>query len=99
MRDETLDRAVAMIRGERDESISGSKALVPNSSTAPSTMLSDTNLRNEIDAAAQEVIDAVLRAMSDGVGAGGGGGGGVFTFGDGLPLLRCRKPLSLQVLR
>ena len=49
----TLDRVVAMIRGERDESISGSKALVPNSSTAPSTMLSDTNLRNEIDAAAQ----------------------------------------------
>jgi hypothetical protein len=40
-------------------------------------------------------IEAVLRATADG----GGVGGGTFSFGAGLPQLRCRRPLSLQVLR
>lgn len=43
-----------------------------------------------MDAGAQDVIDAVLRAAAD---------GGAVTFGEGLPSLRCRRPLSLQVLR
>ena len=41
----------------------------------------------------------MLRAAADGGGVVGGGGGGVYSFGEGLPQLRCRRPLSLQVLR
>ena len=96
-REEILDVAAATIVGKRENDVrggAGNRALKPNAATQPSTLLSDTNLRVDIDAGAQEVIDAVIRATSD-----GGGGGGAISFGDELPQLRCRQPLSLQVLR
>ena len=48
--EETLDIAVAMMTGKRenDAGAAGSRALTPNSATQPSTLLSDTNLRMEM---------------------------------------------------
>ena len=67
----------------------GSRA-TQSSATQPSTLLSDTNLRAEMDAGAQEIIDAVMRAGADGA------TGGAYEFGEGLPALRCRRQPSLQ---
>jgi protein KTI12 len=98
-REETLDVAVRMIVGE-SEAAGGSaaangrdRALTQSSATQPSTLLSDTNLRAEMDAGAQDIIDAVMRAGADGA------MGGAYEFGEGLPALRCRRQPSLQDLR
>ena len=47
------------------------RSLEPNAATQPSTLLSDTRLRAEIDAGAQDVVDALVNA---GGGATSGGG-------------------------
>ena len=62
--------AVAHVSGETEGSALHSRALEPNAATQPSTLLSDTRLRAEIDAGAQDVVE-VLTA----VGGGGGDGG------------------------
>ena len=98
-REETLDVAVRMIVGEAKRpggtaAANGrDRALTQSSATQPSTLLSDTNLRAEMDAGAQEIIDAVMRAGADGA------TGGAYEFGEGLPALRCRRQPSLQDLR
>ena len=107
-RAETMERAVAHIRGASDgfgsSGGASGRSLEPNAATQPSTLLSDTRLRAEIDAGAQDVVDALV---SD---AGGGSTASVVgadtavgetrSFGDGCPDLRLRGcVLNLQTLR
>ena len=107
-RDETLAVAVAMIVGETSTSSSGASAaagpanhrpLTQNAATRPSTLLSDVNLRAEIDAGAQTIVDDIVR--QNGQNAAATAGAAVYAFGeDGrTPPLRCRRPLTLAELR
>ena len=95
-REETMERCVAHVSGETEGSALHSRALEPNAATQPSTLLSDTRLRAEIDAGAQDVVE-VLTAVG---GGGGDGGNGVCSFGEGCPELRLKGvALNLQTLR
>lgn len=107
-RDETLAVAVAMIVGETSTSSSGASAaagpanhrpLTQNAATRPSTSLSDVNLRAEIDAGAQTIVDDVVRQNAENAAA--NAGAAVYAFGDDArtPPLRCRRPLTLAELR
>lgn len=107
-RAETMERAVAHIRGTSDGLGSNGpagKSLEPNAATQPSTLLSDTRLRAEIDAGAQDVVDALVNAgggatSGGGDGTAGGTAGETRSFGDGCPDLRLRGcVLNLQTLR
>ena len=107
-RAETMERAAAHIRGTSDGLGSNGpagKSLEPNAATQPSTLLSDTRLRAEIDAGAQDVVDALVNAgggatSGGGDGTAGGTAGETRSFGDGCPDLRLRGcVLSLQTLR
>ena len=96
-RAETMERAVAHIRGTSDGLGSNGpagKSLEPNAATQPSTLLSDARLRAEIDAGAQDVVDALVNACGEAQ------GGETRRFGDGCPDLRLRGcVLNLQTLR
>ena len=77
------------------------RSLEPSAATQPSTLLSDTRLRAEIDAGAQDVVDALARS-----GRGRRRASGAdrcrraASFGDGCPDLRLRGcVLNLQTLR
>ena len=100
-RAETMELCVAHVAGASDDRSSGSNAAVghgrslePNAATQPSTLLSDARLRAEIDAGAQDVVDALVNARR------GAQGGETRRFGDGCPDLRLRGcVLNLQTLR
>ena len=100
-RAETMELCVAHVAGASDDRSSGPNAAVghgqslePNAATQPSTLLSDARLRAEIDAGAQDVVDALVNACGEAQ------GGETRRFGDGCPDLRLRGcVLNLQTLR
>ena len=78
-RAETMELCVAHVAGASDDRSSGSNAAVghgrslePNAATQPSTLLSDARLRAEIDAGAQDVVDALVNAGGGGRAAAAG---------------------------
>ncbi len=108
-RAETTERAVAHIRGTSDgfgsSGGASGRSLEPNAATRPSTLLSDTRLRAEIDAGAQDVVDALVNAgggstASVGAAVGDVAVGETRSFGGGCPDLRLRGcVLNPQTLR
>lgn len=111
-RSETLDSCVYSILGIPDPSQKANnsnrngktssgilRAIAKSASTQPTTRPSDASLRADVDAGAQDIIDAIVRFDSEAGGGGLYGGIATYEFGQGVAPLRSRSTPSLQILR
>ena len=89
-----LDAICAHVRGDASAIRHSARALTPNKATQ-NAPLSETNLRHEMDRATQEIVDGISAAVS----ANGGNPCSSYTFGAGMPALRCSRVLTLAELR
>ena len=89
-----LDAICAHVRGDASAIRHSARVLTPNKATQ-NAPLSETNLRHEMDRAAQEIVDGISAAVS----ANGGNPCSSYTFGAGMPVLRCSRVLTLAELR
>jgi len=91
---DVLDAICAHVRGDRSAFVASARALIPNKATQ-NVPLSDTNLRYEMDRATQEVVDAVCVAVKEN----GGAPCSSYAFGEGMPIFKCSRALTLAELR
>jgi protein KTI12 len=70
-----------------------------SASTQPTTRPSDASLRADVDSGAQDIIDAIVKFDKESGGGAQASGKAIYDFGPGVPILRCEKAPSLQILR